>query len=704
MDTTNLVQDTLSDSRSIFERIRLELLQAKQEILVAMAWFTDDDLFAILEDRLRQNVKISLIISEQVDNEKLDFNALRRKGAEVIKVKNVGWGMMNQKFCVIDRKIAITGSYNWTINAKNNNHETVVVTNFPKTVEELVHTFLGIKDRAERLLNGETLEDISTPDHEALLATKETTSIVMQTPIRQTTTSFYEQSLKAYSDVLDHIIASEVGSFDKELLKASGFNWAMENNGDHQILPQAMDSLYSNFINEIEVVEEKKNRLLAQIEEQRKISVASVELKTANEISNLKENGLLEAAHADEEILQLSAEIADRQHELQSNRETKIPFFNDKIALLQDKIKTLQLAFVMPPVNWPATAVLGFMTLLLVLYIFVFYSSVAYIFIFSKEDIKTMLLSGAPIIEAPEVFNPHAISKIWDKGSGGILFLFLFVAIPLALGMYKVFFKGTAQNVDRKEDEKQNTTIGQFFIRNLGIILIIVVDIFIAYKVAVNINAIELITGDTDKEMDILDLLGNSNFWLVFALGALGVYLFSVFFEKFFILLDSRTTTHHQEKVKYEVSTFEKAIEEHLHTINELKLLCDATESAIVKLTESKEERIRQRQQAPINRNDKINGFQQQLLSYKERIGNIGSMYRSQIENDKLPISKAELENRVNIYMEGWSKFLYQDYAILRAETKTREAIHACESWLSQRSVAADLQGSISENLISLQN
>ncbi|GHE49323.1 phospholipase D-like domain-containing protein [Sphingobacterium griseoflavum] len=703
MDTTNLVQDTLSDSRSIFERIRLELLQAKQEILVAMAWFTDEDLFSVLQDRLLQNVKVSLIISEQVDNEKLDFDALRRKGAEVIKVKNVGWGMMNQKFCVIDRKIAITGSYNWTINAKNNNHETVVVTNFPKTIEELVRTFSGIKDRAERLLSGETLEDIATPDHEVLL-TKETTSIAMQTPIRQTSMSFYEQSLKAYSDVLDHVIASEVGSFDKELLKASGFNRAMENNGDHQILPQAMDSLYSNFINEVEVVEEKKNRLLARIEEERKISVASVELKTANEIDHVKEIGLLEASNSDGEILRLTTEITDKQHQLKSNRETQIPFFNDKIAVLQDKINALQLAFVKPPINWPATAVLGFMTLLLVLYIFVFYSSVAYIFIFSKEDIKTMLLSGAPIIEAPEVFNPHAISKIWDKGAGGILFLFLFVAIPLALGMYKVFFKGASQDIDRKEDNQQNAPMGQFLIRNLGIILIIVVDVFIAYKVAVNINAIELITGDTDKEMDVLDLLGNSNFWLVFALGALGVFLFSVFFERFFILLDSRTTTHHQEKVKYEVNTFEKAIEEHLCTINALKLACDGAEAAIVKLMESKEERIRQGQQAPIHQNDKIKGFQQQLLSYKERIGNIGSMYRSQIENDKLPISKAELENRVNIYMEGWSKFLYQDYAILRAETKTREAIQACESWLSQRNVVADLQSSISENLISLQN
>lgn len=702
MDHTQLVQDTLSDSKLIFERIRLELLHAKREILVAMAWFTDRELFQILEDRLVQNIKVSIIISEQVDNEKLDFAGLQSQGADVIKVKNVGWGMMNQKFCVIDREVAITGSYNWTNNAKNNNHETVVVTNYAKTVTELVDTFQRIHQRAIRINNGESLADImDTDDAAQTLPTDEKQPIAMD----RLKLDFYEQSLKDYKDVLDSIIATEVGAFDKDLLKASGYNRAMENNGDHQILPQAMDSLYSNFINEIEVIEEKKIRLRARIEEQRKVSVANIELKAENEINNLRQNGSVAIQNMDADILELASTIAEKRHTIASIAETKIPYLQERVSAVKAKIKELQIAFVKPPLNWPATLTLGLMTIILGLYIFVFYSSVAYIFIFSKEDIKMMLTSGAAVIEAPEVFNPHAITKIWQKGSGGIMFLFLFVAIPLALGMYKVFLPAADAAAGPAETKPGKlAAFGRWLTKHIGMLLIIIVDIFIAYKVAININDVEFITGDTDLRIGFFDVLGNGNFWLVFALGALGVYLFSFFFEKVFKLLNDRTATHHQEKVKHEVAVLDEQMNSQLAEINTLQLASDTLHAEVSTLSVAKEEKTRQRQQQPIQANDALNSLRQRLLSYKEHVANIGNTYISQIDNDKLPISKSEMENRVNIYMEGWSKYLYQDYSVMRAETKTREAITECEAWLARLSLLIDFGSEISDNYLVSQN
>lgn len=94
-----------------------------------MAWFTDDELFDILIDKANQGVVVSVIVADHSDNEKLNFDLLNHiPTGEVIKIKNVGYGMMHQKFCIIDRKIVINGSYNWSKNAKNN-HENVIVTN-----------------------------------------------------------------------------------------------------------------------------------------------------------------------------------------------------------------------------------------------------------------------------------------------------------------------------------------------------------------------------------------------------------------------------------------------------------------------------------------------------------------------------------------------------------------------------------------------
>lgn len=91
----------------------------------------------------------------------------------------------------------------------------------------------------------------------------------------------------------------------------------------------------------------------------------------------------------------------------------------------------------------------------------------------------------------------------------------------------------------------------------------------------------------------------------------------------------------------------------------------------------------KQLQELPILTNTKINNFKQLLLTFKEKVENLAQIYKSQVDNDRLPISKTEMENRVNIFMEGWSKYLYEIYSINKAEVKTTEAIRECENWLN---------------------
>lgn len=701
MHTDQLIQDTLSDSRVIYERVRQELSKARSEVLIAMAWFTDNELFATVQGCLDRHVKVSIIISDQPDNEKLDFALLEKQGAEVTKVKNVGWGIMNQKFCVIDQAVAITGSYNWSNNSKSNNHVSVIVTNYPKTITELTDTFHGIRSRAIRINNGESLEDIIASEQiETPMQLKPENHTPRYTLSSGGELNFQQQSLKEFKDVLDNIIASEVGAFDKDLVKQSGYNRAKENNGDHQILHQAMDSLYSNFINEIEVIAEKKDRLKVRIDEQQKVSSTNMEFRTEQEIEKIKGNATVDKQNLDSDINTLTAKIEEKRLQITSNNNTRIPFIESKIIALKQKIKELEIEFVKPAVNKPIMLILAGTTLLLALYIFVFYSSVAYIFIFSKEEINEMMLLGSANTQSPEVFNPHAITKIGEKGMGGILFLFLFVAIPLALGMYKVF-KDLFDVIENKEVQQHGIIqkIKMAFVNHLGIILILVVDIFIAYKVSKNINDIELLTNKTDQRLSLSNVLGDSNFWLVFILGALGVFLFGFFFEKLMGQVNERNLSFQQQKTKHIVESHQKEISEYQDQINKIQLENDTIQAELFTLQVSKDEKIGQIQQLPIQQNERVGTLQHQLLTFKERISNIGQIYKSQIDNDKLPISKAEMENRVNIYMEGWSKYLYEVYAILKAETKTREAVGECEAWLSNLGLQSDIKHELLEDI-----
>lgn len=688
---TTIVQDSLSDADEILSRIKTELLNAQSEILVAMAWFTNPELFDILEKKAAEKVNISLIISDQPDNEKLNFESLRKMGVKFNRIKNIGYGMMHLKFCIIDRQIAISGSYNWSNNAKNN-HEQVLVTTFPKTVDELVTTFFKIENRIEKLNNGISMEDIEK-EEQSEWKEKLNDSSEIPTLSKKEELSFQEKSLKDFQDVLTNIIATEVGSFDKNLLKANAYQRANENQGDHQILPQALDSLYSNFINDIEVIEEKKTRLKTKIEEQQKLSIGNVEIRTENEIESLTSRLNAETKNAQDLINTLDKSTDEKKFTIKSNTDTQIPFFQNKIELVRKKIIDLKTDIVKPPLNVFLMTVLGILCTAILAYIFVFYSSVAYIFIFSKEDTMAVLDSGA-MPTSTEVFDPNAFTKASSKGFGGILFLILFVFIPIALGMMNLFLNNSKSQNSAESPVNNRWNIESY----IGIPLIIIVDSFMAYKVARNIDEINYLTNQTDRKMSFSEIIFSENFWLVFILGTLGIYLLKLIVNKIYSLIHERSTTHQQQKIKFSIENFENEIAEFENQIMAVKKINDGLSIEILAMERDKKEYEKSAQNLPLECNRKIGTLRNAFLSFREKVENLSQIYKSQVDNDKLPVSRAEMENRINIFMEGWSKYLYELFAVKKAEIKTSEAINECESWLSGISLQKNLTTDFAQN------
>ncbi len=104
-----------------------ELKTAKESIFIAVAWFTDRELFSVLQQKSKEGIRIYLCITDDSINKKggLAFESLTSNGGGFYKVKNA---LMHNKFCVIDEKNSITGSYNWTYSASRDNHENIVLT------------------------------------------------------------------------------------------------------------------------------------------------------------------------------------------------------------------------------------------------------------------------------------------------------------------------------------------------------------------------------------------------------------------------------------------------------------------------------------------------------------------------------------------------------------------------------------------------
>jgi phosphatidylserine/phosphatidylglycerophosphate/cardiolipin synthase-like enzyme len=129
--------------KNIIEQIDL----AKFTIWVAVAWFTDRVLFQKLVDKKNQGVNIQLIIIDDQINESSGLKYEEKFEAFRIKKSGTYENMMHNKFCIIDLKIVIHGSYNWTNRAKFNN-ETIEVVSSHEVAEKFSDQFIQLKRTA----------------------------------------------------------------------------------------------------------------------------------------------------------------------------------------------------------------------------------------------------------------------------------------------------------------------------------------------------------------------------------------------------------------------------------------------------------------------------------------------------------------------------------------------------------------------------
>ncbi len=100
-----------------------QLNNAYKKVCIAVAWINFDIYAPTLIELLRREVKIKILLNDDCINHKYDsiIQQLINEGAK-IKFKKIG-GIMHHKFCLIDRKLCLFGSFNWTKNATTVNIE-----------------------------------------------------------------------------------------------------------------------------------------------------------------------------------------------------------------------------------------------------------------------------------------------------------------------------------------------------------------------------------------------------------------------------------------------------------------------------------------------------------------------------------------------------------------------------------------------------
>jgi hypothetical protein len=119
------------------------LSDARSTIHVAVAWLTDVPLFNQLLERQRAGVRVELIITRHEFNAQCsnDHEAIGENGGLFLQL-GTDDRLMHHKFCIIDRKLVLQGSFNWTKRANQGNNETLtLIEEDPPSVNQFLAEF-----------------------------------------------------------------------------------------------------------------------------------------------------------------------------------------------------------------------------------------------------------------------------------------------------------------------------------------------------------------------------------------------------------------------------------------------------------------------------------------------------------------------------------------------------------------------------------
>ena len=132
----------------IQKRIIDEIRDAKYVIWIAMAWFNNEVIYKELLKKKTEGLSIVIIIDRNEINANAKFDLFKNFEAYSMKMPTKFNNTMHNKFCIIDLKTVIHGTFNWT-NAANFNAETIDVTNDDRALaEQFSSEFLELKREA----------------------------------------------------------------------------------------------------------------------------------------------------------------------------------------------------------------------------------------------------------------------------------------------------------------------------------------------------------------------------------------------------------------------------------------------------------------------------------------------------------------------------------------------------------------------------
>lgn len=271
----------------------------------------------------------------------------------------------------------------------------------------------------------------------------------------------------------------------------------------------------------------------------------------------------------------------------------------------------------------------SFITLLLTLYLFVFYSSSGYSAFYGIKQGSLGFI------------NPNVFEDANNKGGGVIALIILFPVIFLGLGF---LIHDALEKI--KSGHNKNSSIVKIL---LLLLITFIADAFIGYKIAEGVHTNDFNAGRTDKLWEFNMIFSDINFYLVLILGFV-VYVIWGFLLNY-VLGHSYLKTE-SEKVKLLIENINNRISEKRKELSNIITKIHKLESDIVTIDNNVEEK------------------------QKDIIG---------FENGVIPINVSSLKGSVGEFMGGWQNYTHGNFTQTQAAVLIESSIKSQNDWLNKK-------------------
>ncbi len=479
------MNEVITNGAEIKQRIISEINNARQSIYLAMAWFTDRDIANALIEAKNRNVTVDIVLSSNAQNEivKQMFKA-NHINVHAFETGDER-GMMHHKFCLIDNKISINGSYNYSYNASNNNVENIHISDDYSTYKQLFSEFERIRYNIDHNI------PLST-----IINDRNTESIkLMPSPQSTNPDTFYQQ-------LRDLVYLS--AQISTEEYKKKGFQKSKESGGNIDIF----ESEYQNIKEEIKVYAtddsllSKKNILLANITNAFENKKAELETEKEKEINAEAKSKDLEKRQIEDKIILTKQEKSIIESGNQSIGEKGLLQLNKEIEKIKLEISALEQTFITRKFWSVGTVLVMILLVIFTFYLSVFFASAIYKVFFESNVIRKSLETGInPGL--PQLVDANAIVKIFSQQ--GVLFgciAAIFFLFPVLLS-----------NIKLLGSEKKWVNNLLFWIG------LLIFDIVVAAMVAYNTDEIKSLLVGKESDLEIWEVVTRGEFYLMFVFG-----------------------------------------------------------------------------------------------------------------------------------------------------------------------------------------